>query len=198
MKQNQFLAEKTFIFADGHHSHTNYVRGTSKWTDKSKCRDFDTVEEMNACLIKSINDTVPEDATLFHLGDWSFGKKENVKIFRDQVNCKDVHFMYGNHDFSVLKDPSLQKLFTRCDHYREIYSKGQMFVLFHYALRVFNQGHHGAINLYAHSHGTLPPIGRSLDVGWDVFHRPLSLDEIVDMLKDVPPLLVDHHTEETH
>ena len=36
--------------SDTHYNHANIVRGASKWEDKSMCRDFDTVEEMNTAI----------------------------------------------------------------------------------------------------------------------------------------------------
>jgi hypothetical protein len=64
---------------------------------------------------------------------------------------------------------------------------GLLVVCTHYAHRVFNKSHHKidspvgkAINLYGHSHGGLPGIRNSFDVGFNVWNRPLSLVEIIE------------------
>lgn len=56
---------------------------------------------MNEAIIKSINDTVKEDDTLYHLGDWSFGGYHNIWNFRKRIICKDIRFVFGNHDHHI-------------------------------------------------------------------------------------------------
>ena len=58
-------------------------------------------------------------------------------------------------------------------------------VLSHYSFRVWNKSHHKAsYNLYGHSHGNLKGLYNSVDVGWDLWQRPLSLKEL---LQDIIP-----------
>ncbi len=60
-------------------------------------------------------------------------------------------------------------------------------VLSHYAFRVWNRSHHGAIHLYGHSHGNLPGDSQSCDVGvdcWGFF--PVTLDEIKARIATLP------------
>ena len=51
-------------------------------------------------------------------------------------------------------------------------------------MRTWLASHYGAKNLYAHSHGTLPPYENSMDVGVDMAfrllgeYRPFSLEEV--------------------
>ena len=78
--------------SDTHYGHKNIVRGTTSWEKNEggqKTRDFDTLEEHNAALVKSINSVVKQDDELWHLGDWSFGGHANIKVFRDQLHCKN-------------------------------------------------------------------------------------------------------------
>ena len=51
----------------------------------------------------------------------------------------------------------------------------------HYAHRTWDKSHHGSLHLYGHSHGTLPGVGRSMDVGVDS----------TDMNSDFTPFLLD-------
>ena len=185
-----------FFVSDLHHSHSNICDNISKWTDKKGCRRFNSIEEMNEALIKSINKYVRYDDILYHLGDWSFGGKDNIKKFRERIICNDIRLILGNHDHH-LSGGLYNDLFTFIKHYHEFRYNKILFCLFHYSMRVWNEHHKGAIHLYGHSHGTLPSIGRSMDVGWDCYKRPLSIDEIVELLKDVPPHKIDHHNKET-
>ncbi len=38
---------------------------------------------------------------IYHLGDWSFGGHENIKIFRNRIKCKNIHLILGNHDHHI-------------------------------------------------------------------------------------------------
>ena len=67
--------------SDTHFNHTN-IAGPKVSSWKSGYRDFGSVQEMNAALIKNINDCVKEDDILYHLGDWSFGGAQNILYFR--------------------------------------------------------------------------------------------------------------------
>lgn len=202
--------------SDTHYGHKNIVRGTSEWENRNneqRVRDFDTMEEHNNALVKSINSVVKENDELWHLGDWSFGGHENIKIFRDRLNCNNINLVFGNHDQHVEPFNSpYRQLFTSCQYYKELsfkipstksgkYGKTHI-ILSHYAMRVWNKSHHGSIMLYGHSHGTLdeltPNIAnptwigdqyfiknyRTMDVGVDTNNLyPYHLDEVVDKMK---------------
>ena len=101
------LADVWFT-SDTHFSHKNIVKGQSNWHEKDEqgniisysqgCRDFDTVEEMDNHLVDQINKYVREDDVLIHCGDWSFGGRENIAKFFDQINCGSIYHIEGNHD----------------------------------------------------------------------------------------------------
>lgn len=88
-----------YFFSDAHFSHLNICRGTSAWDNKeTNCRNFNTIEEMNSTIIKSINSRVGKDDILYHLGDWSFGGWENIWNARKQIVCENIMNVNGNHD----------------------------------------------------------------------------------------------------
>lgn len=99
-----------FFSSDFHWSHANICRGTSTWksfedgSSHQSVRDFDTVEEMNAAILKGINDKVGPDDILFFLGDWSFKNIDQIWDLRKQINCKNIHFIFGNHDEKIEAD----------------------------------------------------------------------------------------------
>lgn len=179
-----------YITSDAHFSHSSLVKSLSKWTNTDNCRNFPSLESMNEAIVNSINDRVKPDDTLYHLGDWSFGGAHNVEKFRRQLNCKDIRCIRGNHDQNLDR---YSDLFTFIKDYHELSYNGQRLILFHYAMRVWNKSHHGSILCYGHSHGSLPGIGRSMDVGWDIHKRPLSIDEIIERMSKITPHEVDHH-----
>ena len=149
---------KLYFTSDSHFHHKNICKGVSSWSDKSKCRQYDTIEEMNAALIDGINKTVGPDDILFHLGDFAFGDLKNYKRFRSQIACQNIYLIYGNHDGHIIRnDEGLQGLFKECSFYREVTCNGQKIIMSHYGMRVWNQSHRGAWMLHGHSHGSLLP-----------------------------------------
>jgi calcineurin-like phosphoesterase family protein len=109
----------------------------------------------------------------------------------------------GNHDKELLKNmESLldKKLFVNWDKDAEIYIDGQFIVLHHYGKRVWNKSHHGAWQLFGHSHGKLPPYGKSVDVGVDspwitgkAEYRPFSFKELKRYMDNRLPEYADYH-----
>lgn len=173
-------------------------------------RNFEKLEDMDDALVDNINSMVKEGDELWHLGDWSFGGHEQIAIFRRRLNCKNIHLIFGNHDQNIEPSNSVYRgLFTSCHFYKEIAIRPERkwneflktkICMFHYAPRVFNQMHHGAIFLYGHSHGTLSDAGnRSMDVGVDTNNLyPYHLDEILDRMLPRKFVPVDHHNKNTN
>lgn len=207
--------QNIWFTSDTHFGHKNIVRGTTSWdtfTEGSShqgVRDFDTLEEHNYALIKSINSLVQPNDILYHLGDWSFGGHENIKKFREQLNCQNIHLVFGNHDQHITPiDSPYRGLFASCNYVLELSMKvdrkygivgKQKIFLSHYGHRVWNKSHHGAIHLYGHSHGTLPMYGKSMDVGVDTNSLyPYHLDEIMDIMSHRNIEFIDHHSKNTN
>jgi hypothetical protein len=53
-------------------------------------------------------------------------------------------------------------------HAIETTDAGQRLYLHHYACRTWPAQHYGSHHFYGHSHGNLPPLGKSRDVGVDL------------------------------
>lgn len=196
--------------SDTHWNHKNIVRGTSSWGTKEEgsshqnTRDFDTLEEHNAKLIRNFNSVIKHDDILYHLGDWSFGGFEAIEKFRHQLNCRTIHLIYGNHDHHIENNKeNIQDLFASVSHYKEKSIDGTRICMSHYAMRVWNKSHHGSWMLYGHSHGTLPSgnygNARTMDVGVDTNDlMPYSLEQLKLIMNKRPALLVDHHSKNTN
>lgn len=202
-----------WFFSDPHYDHKNICRGVTNWQEnegEQKTRDFNTLEEMNDTIVNNFNSLVKKNDVAYCLGDWSFNGHENIKRFRDRLNCNTIHLIFGNHDQHIepINSP-YRKLFASCEYYKELSikldKKWKQFTktkicLSHYAMRVWNKSHHGSIHLYGHSHGTLPDNGtRSMDVGIDTHnYYPYHLDKVLETLIFRNVHMIDHHNEKTN
>lgn len=180
--------------SDLHFGHKNVIKYSN--------RPFSSAEEMDEAMITNWNRVVSPNDTVHHLGDFAFAKIDRVKAILKRLNGRKC-FVNGNHD-KVIKEHKHELLdggFIDSLHdYREIYVDKQFIVLFHYGCRVWNKSHHGAFHLYGHSHGSLPPHGKSVDVGADApfitgkpEYRPFSFAEVKAFMNKQKTIKVDHH-----
>lgn len=214
--------QNLWFVSDTHYGHTNICRGVSKWRNKfgevpeGQTRPFNTIEEMNDRIVEGINSSIGEDDILFHMGDWSFGGFENIKIFRDRINCKNIHLILGNHDHHIKNNRgNVKNLFKSVNKtvtlYVEMPTMGKnkrkiihTFELFHYPIASWIGMNDGVIHLHGHVH--LPPNkrlseGKAMDVGIDGnYMDPISLNDVLSIMKNQPikklSLPSDHHEEE--
>ena len=179
-----------FFVSDTHWGHANIIKYSN--------RPFTDVDEMDEKLIENWNKVVKRDDMVYHLGDFAFMKIEKFRQLIWRLNG-NIGVIKGNHDQMITENEAeLSKRFVFIKNYYELKAAGQFFVLFHYGQRVWHRSHKGSIHLYGHSHGSLPPHGKSVDVGVDCKeitseYRPIYLGEVLDYMKDRTPAHVDYH-----
>lgn len=210
MRINLEKNQEIFFTSDTHYGHSSICRGTSSWGDKSKTRNFETIDEMNEALVKRINSRVGENDVLVHLGDWSFGGFENIEKFRKEIKCKNIHLILGNHDHHIEKNKeNIRDLFSSVNHYSVLgirKTNGKTvektsLVVCHFPIASWDGMSHGRFHVHGHVHlneENKISGGRSIDVGVDGNNLfPYSLNEIVDSLESRPikslRLPFDHH-----
>ena len=189
----------TWFTSDTHAYHKNICRGVSSW-ENSETRDFQNEFLMTEQMIQNINDNVKWNDTLYHLGDWSFAGFDNIKKFRDQINCRNIHLILGNHDHHIDRNKNdIRSIFSSVNQFISITKIcGQKMSLCHFPLEIWDKHHHGTWMLHGHCHGSLPISERKvLDVGIDCHNefRPFHFDEIESIMKDRVIDLIDHHKE---
>jgi calcineurin-like phosphoesterase family protein len=202
--------QKLWFTSDTHYNHANICSSTTKWTDPVTIREFKTLEHMNAHIAGNINEVVGQDDILIHLGDWSFGGFESIEHFRNQIVCKNVHIITGNHDHHIENNRGdCQKLFSSVSKYVELNVKWnvgtplqdeQNFVLMHFPIASWNNMARGAIHLHGHVHfnpNMRMQVGKMMDVGVDGNNLyPIQMNEVLKLMRDRPVKSLfskDHH-----
>lgn len=171
-----------FFTADLHLGHSNIIEYCR--------RPFSNILEMDETLLSNINEIVKKNDTLYILGDFTLSTE--VKKYRDYINCSNIHLVLGNHD--RYESCILDKPFSSVSNYKELKYNKQLFVMSHYAFRVWRKSHRGSFHLYGHSHGSLPGIGRSMDVGVDCNnYYPFSIEKIIEKLGSKDIGIEDYH-----
>jgi calcineurin-like phosphoesterase family protein len=188
---------RIFVTSDTHFNHKN-ITGPKVSTWSQGFRGFDTIEQMNECMIGHINSVVGPEDVLWHVGDFAFGNVKEFPRFREAIKCNNIHLLYGNHDHQIRKDGMLRALFSSCGNYKQFSYNKHRFVLMHYPLHVWDGHQHGAIHLHGHCHGNLPPTERKReDVGIDCQPVPQTLDFYIDLTQKKKVCKVDHHDGDT-
>lgn len=180
-----------WFISDTHFGHSNIIKYSN--------RPFASVHEMNEVLITNWNALVKPNDVVWHLGDFAFMPSNKFNNLIDRLNGK-INIVLGNHDKAITKNKCLNTTKISIQNYAELKVNNNLIVMFHYGQRVWNKSHHGSIHLYGHSHGSLPPYGKSVDVGVDckeITHeyRPISLEEIEFFMSKRTIGYCDHHID---
>jgi len=165
-----------YFTADLHLGHANIIRHCS--------RPFAHAGEMDEAIIRGINETVGQGDTLWILGDFAY-RGRNPAYYREQITCRDVRLLLGNHD---KRSKCEQAGFALVGDVAEISVGTQRIWMSHYSHRSWPASHRGSWHLYGHSHGSLndDDVARglnALDVGVDNGRfSPWSLDDVASVL----------------
>ena len=202
------MAARVWFTADTHFGHANIIRHS--------CRPFSSVEEHDRALISNWNGCVGPRDVVYFLGDFAYKNRDSAEGIRKRLNGT-IYFVEGNHDSAAWQIRSMFAAWAQVHEMKfnvEGVGEGRIF-LSHYAHRVWNKSHHGAWHLYGHSHNSLVEEETSLsfDVGVDAVaarlggkpsgrawsglrredYRPLSLEEVAEVMRGKKFVRVDHH-----
>lgn len=129
--------------ADHHFGHKNIIRHCN--------RPFQSVEEMDATLIKNWNAAVGQHDTVYILGDLFFRNVISAKEYLQQLKGKK-HLITGNHDKYWMKDIDLLKHFERVELMAEISDGAHKITLCHYPMMTWNGVAKGSYMIHGHIH----------------------------------------------
>ena len=179
--------KEVWFTADLHLFHKNVIRYSN--------RPFTDVDGMNATLLENINKSVLPNDDLYILGDLIFGTSAQAQEFLRQVRCKNLFFVFGNHDKEMRKD-AIKPFFKSMDEYKEISihnkedNSHQKICLFHYPVLEWNGAFRSSWMLHGHTHGNLqyPEVladKKIADVGVDCWnYSPVSFTQLKELFKN--------------
>ncbi len=157
-----------FFTADTHWGHSKIIEHSH--------RPFASVEEMDAILIQNWNKVVGDHDEVYHLGDFNFRSNFTTVDYINQLNGH-IHIIWGNHDDKFAK--KFTYLFASCHEALYLRLYDAKITLYHYPQRTWRFSQHGGWHLFGHCHGSLPNLGRSMDVGVDCWnYTPVAFEVI--------------------
>lgn len=189
------------LMSDPHAFHKNIAYGSSVWPEKRGTRPFDNEVIMTEVIADNINKVVMPQDVLITLGDWSFGGVENIRRFREMINCNTIITLLGNHDHHSDKQ-EFRYCFERILQYNECRVGKQLLVMMHYPILSWNEIGRGSIMAFGHCHGNLPKSlvkGRMKDMSMEcINYTPQELGSFIDEMNRIPIGIVDHHGTAPH
>ena len=157
-----------FYLADLHLAHPGILKHCPD------TRRFSSTEEMDVAIVDRINQRVGKEDILYILGDFCLsGMQEYVDHLFHAIHGRK-RLVIGNHDLD--NKGRLRKTLAGLpwdlppQHSMETKdgSDGCRVYLSHYAHRTWPAMRRDGYHFFGHSHGDLPPMGLSRDVGIDV------------------------------
>mgnify|MGYP000510535724 CR=1 FL=1 len=176
-----------FYFADMHLGHANALKFDN--------RPFKSLEEQDKVILDNINRTVARGNDLYFIGDAFWYSPDKVCKMLDEIECKNIFLVTGNHD-RWIKNPECRKKLSGVYDLKRITDNGRIVILCHYPLAVWDQSHRGSYHVYGHVHRNLaedgmtdtheilnhPELKNAYNVGcmlpW-MDYTPKTLDQII-------------------
>ena len=176
--------EGLFFTSDTHFGHANIIKYCS--------RPFNSATHMDEMLISNWNETVGPEDTVFHLGDFCFGKPPKWLSILERLNGR-IYLIVGNHDDRGLNDKVVSH-FAAVSMQMRIRVDGQKIYLNHFPFLCFDGGYSNVWQLFGHVHSKAGMAGMEssrlmhlyptqYDVGVDNNdYRPVSFSRICSVI----------------
>ncbi len=203
-------SSKLFLTADPHLNHNPDWKENKIW----EIRGYNSAEEMTTGIIRQINETCLTTDYLMIIGDFCLNTSdEQFYSLVKRINPK-MFFLRGNHNnpweklyynhcvekfgYEVVGYEWLDKITYLGDYQLFTWNK-QQFAATHFPQYVFDYMKHGCIGIAGHSHGSCKlshpddKTSKLIDVGWDVWKKPISFREIINCADKKQIFKADHH-----
>ena len=183
-----------------------------------EARGYKSAKDHTDSIIETTNQYVKPGDILFMLGDLCLNcTPQRLDQYLDRINCKNFWCLWGNHNNpheKTIYRPGRDKLTTKpvqwvypvkyknmtyLGHYHEVTVNNQFIVMCHYPFMAWNSLMHGSWCLCGHEHGGLEATrpeatnGKILDVGWDLFKKPVSFAEVKTIMDKKHKSVIGHH-----
>lgn len=169
--------------SDTHFGHANAI--------KHDDRPFESVEEMDKCLIALWNSRVSKDDDVWIIGDFCYKSGKSPDWYLRQLKGHK-HLIQGNHDRTTLDCENALKYFEsieKMDHTFDTLNGEKVgVVMCHYPMAEWYKSRHGSVLVYGHIHSNkgetyeiMKKIPRAYNAGCMINnYMPVSLNELAE------------------
>jgi len=176
---------RVFVTSDTHFGHANIIKYCN--------RPYKSAYHMDDCMVKDWNDTVGKNDWVIHLGDFSFQSDRYV----NKLNGKII-LVKGNHDNS-----QYNKCFEGVIEFMPVPIVEFNCYLIHTPIDRDGQYKKGCepdfsvLDRYdyiicGHVHDRFVVSGKNINVGIDIWKKPIHIDELARFLRKVKDEKITH------
>lgn len=161
---------KIYVTSDLHLGHKNIIEYCN--------RPYTSVEDMNTQLINNWNSIISDDDTVFFLGDFCMGNKDNIISYGKQLKGHKI-LVLGNHDHgskAAYKEAGFEQIYGEqvVIHFDE-YDKT---IHFSHHRKPNDETHY--LNLYGHQHDKPDDDDMHKCVCVELWnYKPILLDDLI-------------------
>ncbi len=203
---------KVWLTSDTHFGHNK------PWIFQE--RGYESVEQHDLALLFKMNELIQPDDFLLFCGDFCLNTTlDQFKSYCARINCQNIVMIAGNHNSpwwgfykQLIIDAYGEEVEVYPFRWNNIVFVGESldvevdgfgFHLSHFPKFIWDKQHHGRGMGCGHSHSscdkTLPDNKKAkiVDLGWDVFGRPIEVSEFKRIIDRKEIEINDHHNHTT-
>lgn len=174
------MSRRIHVISDTHFGHANALKFTG-YDGINPMRQFDSIEDMDDCMISAWNDQVKDGDIVYHLGDVTFCSDEKTTKIMSQLKGRK-RLVLGNHDDIKRVGKFFQKIMV-----------WRMFpefdcVLTHIPMHMSEHSHNRKgkyhYNVHGHIHDNPSPTNKHICVSVEqTMYGPVDLEKLMEMAK---------------
>jgi calcineurin-like phosphoesterase family protein len=150
-------------------------------------RPFETIEQMDAALIRLWNERVTDDDDVYIVGDFAYHNNYTATWYLRQLRGRK-HLIIGNHDRHTVQDAKVMECFSSVERMARIADNDRVVSLCHFPVAEWNGKRHGGYHVYGHIHIRRDEVyefmsryDKALNAGCMINgYRPVTLDELME------------------
>lgn len=176
-----------WVISDTHLNHANILNFTDEYGKKIRGIKFQSVQEMNDCILDNWNEVVKPGDIVYHLGDVAFGSQDEFKKLWPKFNGKK-RLIVGNHD--DIKFLSSGGFFSKVLMWRHWPEYG--LVMSHVPMneqqcsRGYGYTWTPITNVHGHIHHNKSPEGRYFNVSCEAInYTPINIEDLALYAKEL-------------
>ena len=171
------MSRDIWVISDTHIGHYNFLKFTDD--EGSLVRPFNSVDEMDECILDSWNSQVKEGDIVYHLGDVCICSQAKFKSLWPKFNGSK-RLIVGNHD--NIKFLSSGGFFKKVTMWRVFPEYGLIFS--HVPMHEDNTK--GLFNVHGHTHHRGSPEGRYFNVCCEPLgYKPIHIEDLAFVARNL-------------
>ena len=168
-----------YYISDLHFGHRNVIAMDG--------RPFETIEQMDATLIRLWNERVTDEDDVYIVGDFAYRNNYTATWYLRQLKGRK-HLIIGNHDRYTIQDTKAMEYFASVEKMIRVVDNDRIVSLCHFPVAEWKGKRRGGYHVHGHLHIRRDEVyefmsryDKALNAGCMINgYRPVTLDELIE------------------